>query len=375
MSELNINLATGAVVSEDNGTNVALNDGQTYTGTAEDVSKYTSVVVAVKTDTDFTMYADFSVDGTNWDSSLPYVGTANLNEVHRLTVTRRYFRLRIVNDSGVNQTYLRAQVLLGAHQSLTSNLNATIQEDADTLLVRPLDFNLMVSERLYLNREVTIKDGFNPDIDAASVPEDIWDNGGVYTGFVTAAGAAECVVAGADTGTVFYAYLETPDSTNYVFDSVAVAGAGTYSLGHNIWRCNFAYFVASDNASFNAGVISIRLTATPASVFVTIPVGYSQSYCAAYSVPAGSEVFLDRVTGSVRGSTSGAMDGAFYYKPWDESPRMRFPFELQFGSLYFDDIDYLIRVPERVDLMPRIMVSSTNNLNAKVSYRVLKVRG
>jgi hypothetical protein len=371
MADLNVNIATGAIVSTSNSTTVALNNTQTYTGGTEDVSKYTSAVIAVKSDTNYKVYADFSIDGTNWDSTLTFQALAGVNEVHRLTVTRRYFRLRITNDSGVNQTYLRAQVLLGSHQSLTSSLNSSIQKDADSLVTRPTDFNLLVSEGKYEGYSVTIKDGFNGDIDVASVPEDLWSNGGVYTGFVSTLENANCVVAGADTGTVFYAYLENQNSTDYSFGSIAISGAGTYSLGHTIWRCNFAYFVSSNPAAFNVGLIDIR-QATSGNIFCEIPVGFSQSYCCAYTVPAGNEAFIDRITANLRGSTSGSCDGYFYYKPITESPRLRFPFELQFGNLYFDDIDYLIRIPERVDIMPRVMFASTNNLNVKVSYRILK---
>jgi hypothetical protein len=76
----------------------------------------------------------------------------------------------------------------------------------------------------------------------------------------------------------------------------------------------------------------------------------------------------------MRGITSGSLDGFFYYKPFGESPRLRFPFELQYGTLYFDDVDYLVKIPERVDLMPRIITSSANNLVAKISYRFIKVK-
>jgi hypothetical protein len=203
----------------------------------------------------------------------------------------------------------------------------------------------------------------------------VWQAGGTYTGFPTGAvEAAEIVVAGADTGTVYYSYLESATSTDYVFGSKAITGVGTYSLGHNIWRCNFAYFVSSSATAFNVGVITIRNTPTTANVFATIEAGFSQSYCSAYTVPYGSAIYLDRVSGAMRGSTSGYLDGYFWYRAYNESPRLRFPFVLQFGSLYFDDVDYLIRIPERTDIIPRITASSANNLSAQISYRLIKVK-
>ena len=367
------NIVITGTVDTGNSTTVALNAAATFTGAGFDVSAYPSVVVAAKTDQAGTLYIEFSPDNTNWDSSLAFAVAANVNEVHRITVTRRYFRVRFTNGA-VNQGYLRLQSLLGSQTPLTSALNSSIQSDADALLVRPLDFNLMVAESLYQNRTNTIKDGLNDDIDTGSTPEDIWNNGGVYTGFPDTALAGEIVVSGADTGTVWYSYMATDTDLDYTFASVAIAGAGTYALGHNIWRSNFAFFVASTPTVFNVGLITLRHTATPANIFWSISIGFSQTFCAAYTVPYKSSIYFNRISGSVRGSTSGSLDGMMYYKPYNESPRYRFPFELQFGSIYFDDINYLVKIPERVDIIPRIITASANNLTAKISYRFIKVK-
>lgn len=362
-------------VLDGNSSSATLNAGATYTGTAVSVEKYGSVVIAVKTDQNGTLYADFSSDGTNWDSSLPYAVVADSNDVHRLTVTRKYFRVRFTNTSASNQTYFRLQCMAGVQPPLTSPLNSVLQNDADAVVVRNTDFNLLVAQSLYQDTQNTIKDGLNADIDTGSVPEDIWQAGGTYTGFPTGAvEAGEIVVAGADTGTVYYSYLASSTSTDYVFGSKAIAGAGTYALGHNIWRCNFAYFVAASATAFNVGLISIRNTVTTANVFCTIEIGYSQSYCSAYTVPYNSAVYIDRIQGSVRGSTSASLDGFFWYRTVNESPRLRFPFVLQFGSLYFDDVDYLIRIPSQTDIIPRINACSANNIEASISYRLLKVK-
>lgn len=366
---------TNNLVSTNNSTSVALNSGATFTGTSEDVSRYNSLAFSCNTDQNGTLYAEFSTDGTNWDSSLNYPINANINEVHRLTISKKYFRVRITNTSASNQTYLRCQVLYGSHSALTSALNSTIFPDADATTVRPLDFNLMVAEGLYYDRVNNIKDGYTPTMASGAVTQDLWTESGPYTGFVSTAAAAELVVAGADTGTVYYAYMATDTDLDYTFGSISITGAGTYSLGHNIWRCNFMYFVSSTSTTaFNAGKMTIRHTATPANIFVTIDATRSQSFCAAYTVPYLSSIYIDRWQGALRGGTSGSSDGYIWYREFGGSPRYRFPFELQFGSLYFDDVDYLIKVPSRTDIMPRILTNSTNNLTAKFTYRLIKVK-
>lgn len=369
----NGNIVITGSIDANNSTDVLLTNGSVFTGTATDVSSYPSVVVACLTDQSGTLSIQFSVNGTNWDSQIPFTVSANTNEVHRIAVTRRYFRVVFTNNSGSNQTFLRLQSTLGSQAQLTSASNSVIQNDADANLVRPLDFNLMVAESLYQNRGNTIKDGLNEDIDS-SANEDIWTNGGLYTGFPSATSSGEVVVLGADTGTLYYSYMASDTDLDYTFGSLAIAGAGTYALGHNIWRSNFAYFVSTTLTAFNVGLITLRHVATPANVFWSVPIGYSQTFCAAYTVPYKSAIYLDRISGSMRGSATGSLDGFFYYKAFNESPRYRFPFELQYGTLYFDDIDYLVKIPERVDLMPRIIYSSANNLVAKISYRFIKVK-
>ncbi len=357
-----------------NSTSTPLNSGAVFTGTSEDVSQFNSLVFSCKTDQVGTISAQFSTDGTNWDSQIPFEVYANTNEVHRLTISKKYFRIVLTNTSASNQTSLRLQVLYGSHSTLTSALNSIIYDDADATTVRPLDFNLMVAEGLYYDRSNTIKDGYTPTMSTAAVTQDLWTESGEYTGFVSAAAAAELVVAGADTGTVLYSYMATDTDLDYTFGSVAITGAGTYSLGHNIWRCNFMIFEKNSTTATNAGKMTIRHTATPANIFVTIDVGRSQSYCAAYTVPYNSAIYFDTLRGALRGGTSGSSDGYMYYREYGKSPRLRFPFELQFGSLYFDDVDYLVKIPSRTDIMPRILNNSTNNLVAKYNYRFIKVK-
>lgn len=371
------NLVTNGVgyLSEVNSTSTALAALATFTGKGVECFAFGSITVAVLTDQDGSLYIDFSPDGRNWDSTLIYSVTAGTSDIHRLSITRPYARVRFYNSSSSPQNYLRLSTLFGMQPPLTSSLNTTIQQDADTLVVRPLDFNLMVAQSLYQNHQNTIKDGLNTDISTATVPEDMWSVGGTYTGFPTGTvEAGEIVVAGADTGTVYYTYLASATSTDYTSASKAITGAGTYALGHNIWRCNFAYFVSSSATAFNVGLITIRNTVTTANVFVQIPIGYSQSYTSAYTVPYGSAAYLDRVSGSLHGTATATENGFFWYRPYGESPRLRFPFTLQQGSLYFDDIDYLVRIPERTDIVPRITFCSTNNVSSSISYRIIKVK-
>lgn len=154
-------------VSTSNNTTTPLAISGTFTGTAEDVSQYPSVVVACKSDVAGTLYIEFSPDGTNWDSSLMYEVAANTNEVHRLAVTRRFVRVRYVNGA-VAQTTFRLQTLFGAQGLLTQGLLSTIQNDADAIVVRPTNTYDEIAKGKRQNATAVNKFGYNLDIDTGA---------------------------------------------------------------------------------------------------------------------------------------------------------------------------------------------------------------
>jgi len=116
---------------------VPLTSGQTYTGQFVDVSQHSSVVMACLTDKNGTLYIDFSPDGVNVDSTLSWAVVANINEVHRITITRQYCRLRFTNTSSEDQTFFRLQCLVGEHTPLTFGLAPpSLPNDWDSVVTR-----------------------------------------------------------------------------------------------------------------------------------------------------------------------------------------------------------------------------------------------
>lgn len=362
------------VNSDLNSTTTPLASGATFTGVGE-LNNLPDVKVTVSTDQDCTLYLEFSPDGTNWDSSIPIEFlNSDVKPPQVFTKGNRYFRVRLENTSASAQTYLRLHTYYGDFKKLTSSIDSVIPQTFGATVTRPIDFNLMVVKDLYQGHQLTLKDGINPDIDTGSTPEDIWGGGGTYTGFPTTAAAGEMVVSGADTGTVFYSYMETATDESYSFGSVAISGAGTYSLGHNIWRSNYMLFVGS-GTSFNAGNITLRHTATPANIFNVIKTGQGQTFNAAYTVPTGHEAFIEQFQGSIRGGNTGAYaDMFFYYRESGKTPLLRLPFTLNFGSSYTDSSKFLIRIPEKTDIIPRATQVGNNNTQIHISFRVLKVK-
>lgn len=135
-SDLSQNQNSRGTVSSSVALTGSLTNGEFWTGEAIDVSRYSSVVFAAKTDKDCRAYLEFSPDNVNWDSSLLFQIQSGINEVHRLSVTRKYFRAKVENTGNSNQSYFRSQILFGEQPHLTSSLNSSIQSDADAVLTR-----------------------------------------------------------------------------------------------------------------------------------------------------------------------------------------------------------------------------------------------
>lgn len=124
-------------VSVNNSTASPLLASGTFEGEFEDCTGFMAVMIASKSDRDGTIYADFSPDGINVDSTLSFQCHAGIPELHRLTIGRRYCRIRYVN-SAADQSYLRLQTTYGYFYPLSSPLNASITSDADAITARAI---------------------------------------------------------------------------------------------------------------------------------------------------------------------------------------------------------------------------------------------
>jgi hypothetical protein len=127
-------------VNEENSTLISLNAGATFIGTAENAEEYSAITCAVKTDQAGTLYMELSPDGTNWDESNTFSISAGTNEVHRIAVTRKYFRTRFTNTSGSNQTYLRLQTVFGHSPPLNKPLTDALAEDDAVSVTKAISY-------------------------------------------------------------------------------------------------------------------------------------------------------------------------------------------------------------------------------------------
>lgn len=212
------------IKSDLNSTTTPLASGASFIGTGE-LNDYSDVMVQVATDQDGTLWYDFSMDGTNWDTTLPFpyrIGA--INAPHVLVKGYRYFRVRFVNDNdgGNAQSYLRLYTFYGELNKLTAPTNGTLSKTYDALVTRPTDFAVEVVEGIRQGVKSRIKFGGNFNI-ASNTKEDFWNGGGEYTGFNATAAETVTVVSSSanDVGTLLSSGTADNTSTYVLTDSAA----------------------------------------------------------------------------------------------------------------------------------------------------------
>ena len=275
-------------ISTANSTTTPLDSLAVFTGTAEDVSQFDSVVIAVKTDQNGTFQIQFSNDGTNWDSTLTrYYRTSQIEPPHRFTITRKYCRVVFTNTSASTQTFLRMQTMFGDKADLNIPLDSAISQDYDSISVRPSDFNSEVALGRRQGISTWNKFGYNENVDtgAASV---IADFGGVFQRITTGetidiVSTSTDDTAGGDgcKSIVIYGVDENWDEQIVVIDLDGTTPVQTTESWLGVNRVAI-YLAGSLQA--NAGTITLS-SSTTAITLASMPVGEGTSQQLIFYVP------------------------------------------------------------------------------------------
>lgn len=170
-------LAAGSVRGREiaeNTSTAPLGAGQTFTGEYVQGPE-PDVMVSLQTDTECTLFFDFSPDGTN-DNTFPVEGfrvAPGIHEFHVAVKGPRFFRVRLVNAGGA-QTYLRLYTYFGSFRKPNAPLNQTLGLDSDATLVRTTDFQ----DEVRIGRRSGVagftKFGYRAGLTAAAGFQQIW---------------------------------------------------------------------------------------------------------------------------------------------------------------------------------------------------------
>ena len=354
-------------VSTKNTTNVPLGSGDTFTGEWEQ-TPHGEALVMCKTDNNGTLYFDFSPDGLNVDSTFPVNGfsvVADTSEVHRAVKAYRFFRVRLVKDTGA-QTYLRLFSYYGNFGLLSAPINQSLSNDSDAIIAHVIsDETDYITGKFALDRFIRPKFGFNLDIDTTTDPEDNHAAGGVYAGFPTS-GSAETITvtssAGAsDAGATMFIYGLDTDKLMQS-ETITLNGSGVGVTVGTYKRSSIGYVIvpASGQVS-NAGDLTATNTTTTANVFWTIPAGYGQTQNVLDTVPAGYTGYIRALRSTMSDNTTNEARMGLWTRKEGEAVRIKFPFSMTNSQPYTPNLYGGFELPEKTDFSLRCLLVGDND--------------
>lgn len=363
-----------------NSSNSPLAGGAVFTGGWSDVSSYSAVTVASYSNVAGTLAVQFSTDASNVDSTLTFDCAAATPEQHRLTVLRQYVRV-IYTNGATAQTSFRLQMIAGDQGIISAPLNGLIQRDADAIMIRSLPSFFEIATGKFVGVSKNNKSGRNSDIDTATVPEWIWENGGVYTGFPT--GAAETIevfssdandtAAGSGARTVTLFGLD--ENFDQITETVTLNGATGVTTTNAFSRLHSAFVATSGNSNqaFNVGTITFRHSTTTANVFLTIQPGRNQSNAAVYTIPAGFRGIKLNLSIEVDRSTASTVTGYVWVREFGKSPRYRRPFTASNSSNFYEEPYGGLVYPEKTDIGVVVTSCSANNTAVQANFDIVLI--
>lgn len=373
-------VATDGVQSSLNTTVAPLTGGATYTGTYEG-NGYPDVMVSCQTDVAGTLYFDFSPDGTN-DNSFPVAGftvAAGIHEFHTAVKGPRQFRVRFVNGASAQSSF-RLYTYFGLFRQGNAPINQSLSDDSDATVVKSINDETLTMTGKYSNRSIETKFGRNLIINNASVPEDVWQGGGVYTGFPSAAETVNVVSSsGSDTSagvgarTVVLYGLDS--DYNAISETITLNGTSNVLSSNSYLRLQRAIVVTAGTSEVNVGTLTMTQSSSSA-VMATISAGYGQTQIAAFTVPAGKTAYVVQYSATLQDSGTNRGVIAFRVKDntvtdgsWRVLRTVGFGTDAPLSVRLYGGI----RLTEKTDAVARVLSVTSNGADVSCEFTMLLI--
>lgn len=229
------------------------------------------------------------------------------------------------------------------------------------------------------NYELLNKFGYNPQIDTGTTPEDVWANGGLYTGQPIHSAAAETVqvfsslasdtnAAGAGARSIEIFGL----NASWVAVSEIILLNGTTPVTSvNSYKRVFRGIVRTDggtNGQGNLGTITCRHTTTTANVFFGILPGVNQTLVAAYTVPENCQLYVELLETYVSKSNNGATSCLYSLRARREGQPYRTVRYDTITNSSGQEVAVRVMFPARTDLLVRAQSvgSSSTSISSSI---------
>lgn len=236
-------------------------------------------------------------------------------------------------------------------------LEVSIKELEENGALPLFDAGLNIAAGKHPGYSVVQKFGKNAVVNTTTLPEDVWDGSGLYTGFPI--GAPEEFEAYStspnDNGKLVIQYLADETSEAYEIVEIQMDGTNMVASGITGIRMHTARYNSGDPIGFNKGVITVRHKQTTANVFCRMPIGRSQTACAAITVPAGHTGYVKRIFASLFHSGNVILSGGLWIRDKGESPRIRRPISFSAAGGFEENIFGAIPVLAGGDVAMRVV--------------------
>lgn len=358
-------LASKPLSGNDSATPLA--DSAAFTGDWTAVEVGSLLTVDLKNDVDLDVQIQYSVDGTNIDSTLVrYYRTGFIFPPQLFKNARPYVRVVVTNNSGSAATYMRLNSYISSGEPfLNAPVDSTLSKDYGALPTRPTSFDDEVGLGLRQGWSLWNKFGYNLDIDTGGA-EIIASWGGTFAR-MTSADTLNIVSSStndtsAGTGVQSVLIVGIDENRDQQTEIVTMNGTSAVTTSNQWFGINRMAINTVGSGASNAG--SITATATSAgSTQGQMPVatngylgGVSQQLI--FHVPRNHQFLgtylrfnVNKITGSsplvtIRGIVYSALNGAIqqvYAETIDTDvvnvvdfePKVPFPITEQ-SILYFE---------------------------------------
>lgn len=236
-------------------------------------------------------------------------------------------------------------------------------------------FFMSASLGLVTGMEPFTKFGRNPVINTTTDPEDIWEEGGLYTGFPDVAGELEILSAndndtdgGSGARIVTVSNLLDIDGNRMDDVDILLNGQTPVSLGpEEYFRASRAFVITAGASNGCEGKITVRHKNTPANIFVTIEPQLNQSQVFAYTVPKGYTLIIPYFNINISRLNGAAVSGNIHVKTKDIASNIFLTVRnadiTNSASYEFKGQSYFV-VPELIDVKATTFSVSANGTSA-----------
>ncbi len=228
--------------------------------------------------------------------------------------------------------------------------------------------------------------GRNQDIDTGSVPEDVWNVGGLWVP-PTQARVHEVVsdnvndtVAGSGARTIMLEGLDA--NWDAITEIIAMNGTTPVITQNSFVRINSATILTAGLSLENAGQIDITAQ-VDSTISARINPTAGKSEMAIRTIPAGKIGILSErpwISMNKQGGTSGAMiDICFRSRPYADNPEMPWrnlgsvALSVEGTSIAYLPFSIYETVPEKTDLALRCTSVTDNNMDVSGGFQILLV--